>query len=95
MKGGTMNWLIWVMWIFRIAFNLIGNINQLRVEVPEAMQSVNESRKVILDSLSGGLTEEEIKQIKLRIEGTWQELDDIFNILTGVVPVKMKQPLEI
>lgn len=83
------------MWIFRIAFNLIGNINQLRVEVPEAMQSVNESRKVILDSLSGGLTEEEIKQIKLRIEGTWQELDDIFNILTGVVPVKMKQPLEI
>ncbi|MFH1485228.1 MAG: hypothetical protein ABIH46_04080 [Chloroflexota bacterium] len=85
-----MNWLRWIGWVLQIALNLIGNIDRLRTEVPEAWQGIHEARTEILGSLSGGLTPDEVDAIKLKLLRTWAEIDDVFRILRSVIPTGIK-----
>lgn len=84
------NWLIWVVWVLKIALNLIGNMNRLKKEVPEAWKSIQEAKKEILDSLSGGLTADEIELIKLKLEKAWDEIEDVVEILGTVIPTGIR-----
>ncbi len=87
-----MNWLLWIVWALKIALHLIGNMNRFRKEVPEAWQSIGAARQEILTSLSGGLSPDEVAQIREKFEKVWGEADDVFRLISEVVPLGFQRP---
>lgn len=91
-----MNYLIWALWIIRIAFNLIGKIGKFRKEVPEAIESISRSRQIIMEKMQGGLTVDEVQEIKVQLERTWGQVDDVFLLFSDVIPhPREEKPIEI
>jgi hypothetical protein len=84
------NIFLWLPWALRIAFNLIGNMDRLRKEVPEALTSIDQCRQVIMDSLSGGIDDAEAQQIKAQMAKAWDEIDDVMEVFLNVIPVSRK-----
>ncbi len=81
-----MNWLMWVIWVARIAFRLIGKIGRFRKEIPEAWSSIDAAKREIFESLSGGLTAGEVEAIRVKLEIAWVEIDDVIELVNEVVP---------
>lgn len=86
-----MNYIIWAIWVIKIAFNLIGKIGRFRDEVPEAIESFNKSRAMIIDRLEGGLTAEEAQEIQAQLEVTWKQTKDVIDLFSDVIPHPRQQ----
>ncbi|MBM4463874.1 MAG: hypothetical protein FJ012_11230 [Chloroflexi bacterium] len=82
------NILLWLPWALRITVNLIGKMDRLKKEVPEALTSIDQCRQVIMDSLSGGINDAEAQQIKAQMARAWDQIDDVMEIFLDVIPVK-------
>jgi hypothetical protein len=88
------NILLWLPWVLRIAFNLMGKMDRLKKEVPEALTSIDQCRQVIMDSLSGGIDDAEAEEIKAQMAKTWDQIDDVIEIFLDVIPVRRKSDKE-
>ena len=82
------NVFLWLPWALRIAFNLIGKMDRLKKEVPEALTSIDQCRHVVMDSLSGGIDDAEAQEIKAQIAKAWDEIDDVIEVFLDVIPVR-------
>ena len=80
------NVFLWLPWALRIAFNLIGKMDRLKKEVPEALTSINQCRQVIMDSLPGGIDEAEAEEIKARMAKAWDQIDDVVDVFLNIIP---------
>lgn len=86
-----MNLILWVVWIVRIAFNLLGKMGKFRKEVPEAIDSIKKAREEITHDLEGGLTAEEIIRIRADLMKAWDEIDDVLELFSDVIPYPRKE----